>query len=465
MRAMSGSLAVGELLGAAAFIVSVVAGSMALISPFKVPKVSFLRDVGFFCGAVIFLVIILADGRLQLWESFALMGYYVIYVLAVAVSTLWIRRGKRKQQQLDQARFEYTEHLEGDTATWQDEEEEIEYTETDLLLPQASQDSSDDSRSDLSTSPILSARNLSRSSSRMGSMLPRSHYRPSLLGAMEFQDVLYHLKAESRSSTLHPNIVVSPNGGLRPRRHSTATLRTYGNPDHARPQRHKLQLRNHTTEGTGVRLEDQVSRSWSPINTDGPHNRFLEDPWRDPQELTFSRSPIDMIPEISISSPVPNESHNEDSEGQGEPSRSEMIRSAFKVVRHEMLPTFFPALCSLRSKSFAAIAVSIGVTPAIFVLRCTLPVVDENDLRDKLLLQKEQASAASHGDHQGDRMPVWQKWLLCLQVLIAPLFMLFTLQRTFPLLASNFTDICSHLLPLISVSPRCCDGCFSLHFH
>ncbi|RAL63490.1 hypothetical protein DID88_003910 [Monilinia fructigena] len=48
MGSHSGSLAVGELIGAAGFITAVVAGSMALVREFKVGKKTFVRDIGFF---------------------------------------------------------------------------------------------------------------------------------------------------------------------------------------------------------------------------------------------------------------------------------------------------------------------------------------------------------------------------------------------------------------------------------
>ena len=51
MSTDSGSLAVGELFGAAGFITAVVSGSMALIRPFHVARKSFVRDVGFFVVA------------------------------------------------------------------------------------------------------------------------------------------------------------------------------------------------------------------------------------------------------------------------------------------------------------------------------------------------------------------------------------------------------------------------------
>lgn len=85
MKTHSGSLAIGELIGAAGFITTVVAGSMAIVRPFKVAQKSFVRDVGFFIIASSFSLIFLADGHLHLWESTVMVGFYIFYVITVVV--------------------------------------------------------------------------------------------------------------------------------------------------------------------------------------------------------------------------------------------------------------------------------------------------------------------------------------------------------------------------------------------
>ncbi len=67
MGSNSGSMAVGELIGAAGFITAVVAGSMALVREFKVNKQAFVRDIVFFILAISFTMVFLADGHLRLW--------------------------------------------------------------------------------------------------------------------------------------------------------------------------------------------------------------------------------------------------------------------------------------------------------------------------------------------------------------------------------------------------------------
>jgi sodium/potassium/calcium exchanger 6 len=93
----SASLAIGELIGAACFISAVVAGSMALVRPFKVARRSFIRDVGFFIVAASFSMVFLWDGKLSLWESATMVGFYIFYVCFVMVWHWWLGRRKARR--------------------------------------------------------------------------------------------------------------------------------------------------------------------------------------------------------------------------------------------------------------------------------------------------------------------------------------------------------------------------------
>jgi len=93
----SASLAIGELIGAACFISAVVAGSMALVRPFKVARRSFVRDVGFFIVAASFSMVFLWDGKLSLWESATMVGFYIFYVCFVMVWHWWLGRRKARR--------------------------------------------------------------------------------------------------------------------------------------------------------------------------------------------------------------------------------------------------------------------------------------------------------------------------------------------------------------------------------
>lgn len=87
LKAGSGALAFGELIGAAWFVVSVVVGSMAIVKSFQVVRHLFLRDLLFFTGAVIFMIAIIWDRVLSPGESLFLILYYISYVVTVLTTT------------------------------------------------------------------------------------------------------------------------------------------------------------------------------------------------------------------------------------------------------------------------------------------------------------------------------------------------------------------------------------------
>lgn len=111
MNTNSGSLAIGELIGAAGFITAIVVGSMAIVRPFKVAQKSFVRDVSFFIVAASFSMIFLADGHLRLWESAVMVGFYVFYVITVVVWHWNIARKSYRREREVAARGHF--HLAG----------------------------------------------------------------------------------------------------------------------------------------------------------------------------------------------------------------------------------------------------------------------------------------------------------------------------------------------------------------
>ena len=109
LRTNAGSLAIGELLGAATFIVSCVVGSMCIIKPFRVNRGPFLRDATFFAVSVTTLLVILLDGQIYAWEASLLVLLYFAYVLVVVVGSWWQHRCEKKQLLEVRIRSEYDE--------------------------------------------------------------------------------------------------------------------------------------------------------------------------------------------------------------------------------------------------------------------------------------------------------------------------------------------------------------------
>ena len=218
MRSNSGSLAIGELIGAASFITSVVAGSMALIRPFVVARRSFVRDVGYFVIAVGFSMIVLADGRLNVLEAAAMVGLYVFYVITV-VTWHWYRiRRRRIYERNVAARTHFhipeNQELDIDEAPVDDEPDVAESrsllhaTEDFDELERADswkEDEEDDETRNRYLAGIRDNMHVSRPVGvrRRNTLNP---IRPSLVGALEFQSVLSSLR-KSRNIHQHDNLL------------------------------------------------------------------------------------------------------------------------------------------------------------------------------------------------------------------------------------------------------------------
>ncbi|KAI8644695.1 Sodium/calcium exchanger protein-domain-containing protein [Parasitella parasitica] len=83
MDSGAGSLAIGELIGAAFFIVAIVSGCMGIIRPFQSQKITFTRDASFLTGAVAIMTWIVYHQQINWYHSVALVCYYLSYVCAV----------------------------------------------------------------------------------------------------------------------------------------------------------------------------------------------------------------------------------------------------------------------------------------------------------------------------------------------------------------------------------------------
>ncbi|KAG8975105.1 hypothetical protein FRB90_009607, partial [Tulasnella sp. 427] len=225
MRANSGSLAVGELLGAASFIISVVVGSMCIIKPFHVRRGAFLRDVGFFTTAVALLLFILIDGKILVWEAASLIGLYVIYVTAVVIGTWWSNRRDKQNEREARMRSEYADDDTVQDVTprgYSDTDEEGQRLGLPPPNPRARTQSNPvrphlqtrlSSLRRISQSQVIRPSSRSSSVSDSGRMIKsyagpaRSPHDPtlpsfSLIGALEFRSVVDALEKESTAATL-----------------------------------------------------------------------------------------------------------------------------------------------------------------------------------------------------------------------------------------------------------------------
>ncbi|EDN09248.1 predicted protein [Histoplasma mississippiense (nom. inval.)] len=142
MNSNSGGLAIGELVGAAGFITAVVAGSMALVRPFRVARRSFVRDVVFFVFSASFTMVLLADGKLYAWECVAMILSYVFYVFVV-VTWHWYLAKKRRQRERDltaRAYFHIPENQELEEGEEEEDDDPVTGQTRPLLRGPSSED-------------------------------------------------------------------------------------------------------------------------------------------------------------------------------------------------------------------------------------------------------------------------------------------------------------------------------------
>ena len=237
MSSNSGSMAVGELIGAAGFITSVVAGSMALVCEFKVARNTFVRDICFFIVAVGFAVGFLFDGRLYLWECFTMIAFYIFYVIVVVSWHACTKRRSARKAKEAAARAHFyrttSERADEELEPYRDEPDDedrsvsagpiaiaadIAMLERAPLIEVGTPDQGQNDDSDRSqhiAAEVASSMRVNRPRGRR-STTTITPIRPSLVGALEFRSILASLQREG-------NVPMRP---ILTRGHSTQSTRT-----------------------------------------------------------------------------------------------------------------------------------------------------------------------------------------------------------------------------------------------
>ncbi|WEW60094.1 hypothetical protein PRK78_005579 [Emydomyces testavorans] len=218
MSSNSGSLAIGELIGAAGFISAVVAGSMALVRPFRVARRSFIRDIAFFTCSASFSLVFIADGKLHMWECIIMIVFYLFYVVVVVIWHWYLGRQRQRLERdlMARAQFHIPQNQELDIQEMpEDEDAPVARGQHPLFLGPSDDDfdaleradiptwrieeEEDDETRDRYLAELQENMRVSRPSARRrGTTM--GPIRPSLVGALEFRSVLSALE---RSRSFH----------------------------------------------------------------------------------------------------------------------------------------------------------------------------------------------------------------------------------------------------------------------
>ncbi|KAI5795233.1 Sodium/calcium exchanger protein-domain-containing protein [Geopyxis carbonaria] len=562
MKINSGSLAVGELIGAASFITAVVAGSMAIVRPFKVGRKSFVRDVSFFAVAVLFGLFFLADGKIQMWECVVMILFYIFYVVFV-IGWHWMAgRKKRRRRKERRAREHHTapEDEELLVADEDDEDGGVGVNENDDLMhdfgaleraetdSEAREDDEDDREeqsarefAELSNNMRITRPALDR---KLTPTTPHS-IRPSLVGALEFRAVLsslersknqqgpqIHLRRYSDDPFLatisHQPAVLDAledlDGGAHYPRHTASTLLAPGRisrdravsmndahgsrvdpsnfpplPDllissdqeesdtddrdsiHKRPARPDLSSLLIPSGHTSPSQSPNSSAPVSPMSggvpllivpdgspTGSPRRQSPRGSPR-PQSTRASRPPSIRLPRPSL------DSASTALLTPGEPWKR------IHYWPYDVLPppqlifeTCFPTLRGFWDKSFLEKLLALAAVPSVFLLTITLPVVEADakpeagaasalppDSPTSFLSATTLAAPTPRLDPAAPATPppTWNRWLVAVQCITAPLFIVLMLFTDFshsllrPVLYALLTGLLTLLLLLLTTSP------------
>lgn len=409
LKSDSFALAIGELLGASAFITSIVVGSMALVQPFHVPRWPFLRDVGFFTVAVMILVACLKDGKLTLPETGGLVAMYVLYVGIVVGGNWWHARREtdRGKAVLQEDYFSQRGSIESRRPST------VTLEQTQLLKPADALGRSRSVSNASNTSNIISDATplppLSRQSSNgtiHATRPPMDGPRPtfSLIGAIEFRDAVNALRKESAAAAAaeqgrhlvdagqlsgqlddllgEPSVVADYfGGGGSPYPSGHYHSHGHGHHHHARGGGRSPSRPGHSRQASASafrRPEEPARVESTPLLPGGnlqarvgDIRRASADAIRDlgrggsPAVEATSTTFLDVEPgSIPLTSGNP-------------PSRQTDPQTWQRTSRH-ILHILFPALQGFREKSISGKVLGIFASPAIFALTVTLPVVDDS---------------------------------------------------------------------------------------
>ncbi|KAF7312306.1 hypothetical protein MIND_00243600 [Mycena indigotica] len=417
MRANSGSLAIGELLGAASFIVSCVVGSMCIIKPFQLHKAtSFIRDVGFMFTAVALLLGILWDGRIRFWEASLMIALYVVYVATVVVGSWWERREERKRAYEAMVRSEYDDSYQSPAIPFPEPYRDYP-SSPESMLPTTSLITPTLSRARAISAPGAPPRLQTdlprRPHSRSPSPTPSFGAMPSfsLVGALEFRQVVASLQHEAAGNSL--SIFDSP--------YTPYAGGHYNSSLHRSRSRTLSREINPWDATLGLPLDERTRPRLviTPALTEASEE-FMDG-------TTATRSSAPSVSQ-TLSDGDPESQHLQPL------SRGQRLLAIVAEAYHIL----FPSLHHFGSKTVLAQIASVFAAPAVFLLTLTLPVVvtpyqsthharektprEEPSLIDfeeegieRVLIAEEEVQEELHGI-------AYNKWLMAAQCICGPLF-------------------------------------------
>ncbi|KAI7869342.1 Sodium/calcium exchanger protein-domain-containing protein [Spinellus fusiger] len=479
MDSGAGSLAIGELIGAAFFIVAIVSGCMAIIRPFQSKKITFQRDAAFLLGAVVLIAEIIYEEAIHWYHGTLLIFYYLFYVFVVLISTYRMTR-KEDMEEMSTKDMSETSHLlrkgcrsiQIDLTDMTSSENELH--QGHILRPMPASPSN-------RLSLRIDTTNIPRSPSSHGSisgrahrhsMTPRVGMRTSLFSAIEFQSQVNHIKRATSVQQIPnnkrtrqismpfeipvPSLMISepPEFGIeRRQRASTVTDQLQVGKSPHDTTRRSSTTSPHSSTGlaedyfTYLSAQTQQNTKHSPSE----HGHFVI------PEIRLAPPHTPQPPELSplyhhdstggsMTSPQQAEARlSYESSGLAVPLDIKPSWSQWSTVE-EVYQTLFPTLQNWQEKSVFSMASSLVAAPLVLVFTLTLPVAESEDVKvEGVAVLGDSPGPASYleipsgrvSDTAANDLPSsgrmenvdsemkqgWCRWLLATQSIVSTIFL------------------------------------------
>ncbi|KAI9144975.1 Sodium/calcium exchanger protein-domain-containing protein [Paraphysoderma sedebokerense] len=368
MKAGSGSLAIGELVGASSFITTMVVGSVAYFSPFVVQRRPFFRDVLFFFGALLLMLVVISDKTVHFVEGVVMIIYYLFYVMVVVLSS-WLHKKSKERPKIEDSTLQAEEGVE---ETKDGSDDEID-AESAPLIPKYRRGSLPRIVTDI---PIVEE-------DRMSDLIPfpssprarhnkKLMHKKSLISAVEFYEAVQHSKMGASSSSISPNrLSVGSNQLLTPndfttfkkRRNSWHVPESYFDDIHQHLPEEILD-RDQKSSNLLIPLSTNISTSSSQAELDSPTSNATAD--------NVFPSTASLLNESDY---PPQET--EELQDSIEPTASHFnTRPPIPNSKPSIVSLLFPIVHFWKHKSRLERFTGTIITPIWFLLRITIPVVD-----------------------------------------------------------------------------------------
>ncbi|XP_060820323.1 mitochondrial sodium/calcium exchanger protein-like [Bombus pascuorum] len=89
-----------ELIGAGVFVTAIIAGSVAVVKPFRVLLKPLMRDACFYIVTICWISYVVRDGTVHLWEAISFVLCYLLFISLVVIMQIYENREERLKSRI-----------------------------------------------------------------------------------------------------------------------------------------------------------------------------------------------------------------------------------------------------------------------------------------------------------------------------------------------------------------------------